>query len=313
MNTQAGVSHDTVLRQEAVAALLTRKDGHYVDCTYGRGGHSQLILSQLDAGGRLIVIDKDDEAILHAREVLGADPRVEIVKGSFAGLKEILLGLNLDQVDGILMDLGVSSPQLDDASRGFSFMRSGPLDMRMDQSRSPSAAEWLAVASEIEITEVLRNYGEERFARRIARAVVETRETEPLTTTDQLSELIEQAVPRKEKHKHPATRSFQAIRIFINGELTDLETCLEASIELLRPGGRLVVISFHSLEDRLVKRFMRKESRGPDLPSRLPIRDAEIKRNVKLIGKAVKPSSEEVDANRRARSAVMRVAERLPA
>jgi len=311
MNSRTEVEHETVLRQEAVEALLTPGDGHYVDCTYGRGGHSALILERLGERGRLVVIDKDDEAILHARSLFAADPRVTIVKGSFGELKAILGELNIEQVDGILMDLGVSSPQLDDARRGFSFMRSGPLDMRMDQENGVTAAEWLAHAEEKEIIQVLRQYGEEKFARRIAAAIVATQGQATLTTTGELADLVEAAVPRKEKHKHPATRSFQAIRIYINGELDDLHSCLADSISLLRPGGRLVVISFHSLEDRIVKRFMRDQARGPTLPSRLPVRDADIKRDMRLVGKAVKPAEDEVGDNRRARSAIMRIAERL--
>ncbi|MCB1644233.1 MAG: 16S rRNA (cytosine(1402)-N(4))-methyltransferase RsmH [Pseudomonadales bacterium] len=303
--------HETVLKSEAVAALVMNPMGTFVDCTYGRGGHAGEILARLTSEGRLLVIDKDLDALADARQRFAADERVSVVHGSFADIADHVKQCGYTGVDGVLLDLGVSSPQLDEACRGFSFGKDGPLDMRMDQSKGMTAAEWLNSADEADIIHVLRVYGEERFARRIASAIVSQRTTRPLSTTSELVELIDRAVPRKEKHKHPATRSFQAIRIKINNELDDIEACLQQSVQVLQAGGRLVVISFHSLEDRLVKRFMRDLARGEALPSRLPIRDAEIKRTLKLVGKAVKPSEEEVQRNRRSRSSIMRVAEKL--
>ena len=303
--------HEAVLKQEAIDALVIESDGNFVDCTYGRGGHSQMILDRLTENGRLMVIDKDLTAIGHAKDRFQGDPRVTVVHGSFNNIASYIDEHDFGPLDGILIDLGVSSPQLDEAERGFSFMGDGPLDMRMNQSVGQTVAEWLAVAEERDISFVLRKYGEERFARRIARSIVETREETPLTTTHQLSSLIEAAIPKRDIHKHPATRSFQALRIYINDELKDLETCLDSVVSLLKKDGRLVVISFHSLEDRIVKRFMRNQARGEDLPSRLPIRDAEIKRYLRLIGKRIKPSDKEIDRNRRARSSIMRVAEKI--
>ena len=303
--------HQTVLLEEAVHALITDRQGTYVDCTYGRGGHSQAIADQLDAAGRLMVIDRDQEAIAHARERFRNDTRVIVHKGAFSSLRRFVAANNLGELDGVLLDLGVSSPQLDQAERGFSFQRSGPLDMRMDQSEGETAAEWLSYASEQEITDVLKRFGEERFARRIARNIVEARERSPISSTERLVEIIETSIPRREKHKHPATRSFQAIRIQVNRELEELESCLRDVIDLLKSGGRIVVISFHSLEDRAVKQFFRKLAKGDDLPSRLPVRDSELNRRIRLVGKAIKPSEEETARNRRARSSIMRVAEKL--
>lgn len=304
-------SHVPVLRDEAVSALVTDPDGHYVDCTYGRGGHAAMILAQLSEKGRLLVIDKDMTAIADARQKYKNDPRVLICHGSFADIEAFVAAHELAPLSGVLLDLGISSPQINQAERGFSFDKNGPLDMRMDQTQGQTAAEWLMQADEQEIADVLKTFGEERFGKRIARGVVEARLAGPITTTHQLVAIIDAAVPRIEFHKHPATRSFQGIRIFINNELGDIQVSLKGAIDLLGAGGRLVVISFHSLEDRIVKRFMRDLARGDKLPDRLPIRDSEIKRTVKLIGKAIKPSDAEVAQNRRSRSSIMRIAEKL--
>lgn len=302
--------HMPVLREEAVRALNIKPDGIYVDGTFGRGGHSGEILRRLGRGGRLIVFDKDEVALKAARTQFGDDPRLHPVHGSFARLAEVAQELGVaGRVDGLLLDLGVSSPQLDRPERGFSFMQEGPLDMRMDRSTGQTAAEWLATAKEEEIAQVIRDYGEERFARRIARAIVRERASVPLHSTRQLAALIERTVPGRDPHKHPATRTFQAIRIFINQELEDLRQVLAQSLEVLRSGGRLVVISFHSLEDRIVKQFMREQARGPRLPKGVPVQHERLRGRLRLIGKAVRASEEEVAANPRARSAVMRVAE----
>ncbi len=303
-------AHQTVMKDEAVKALVLNPSGHFVDCTYGRGGHTQAILEQLVSDGRLLVIDQDLAAIEDARQKHGSDERVMIVHGSFADMARFVDSDSLQPLDGVLLDLGVSSPQIDEAERGFSFDRDGPLDMRMDQSAGETAGEWLMRAEERDISQVIFRYGEEKFARRIARAIIEHRALEPLTRTKQLVRIIEEAIPRREKHKHPATRTFQAIRIFINHELDALEACLRSVVDLLGPGGRLVVISFHSLEDRIVKRFMRDLARGEQLPDRLPIRDDQIVRQLRLVGKPVKPGEAEVANNRRARSSIMRIAEK---
>ena len=303
-------AHRSVLLDVAVDELVTRADGRYVDGTFGRGGHSRLILSRLEADGRLLGIDKDPQAIAVADELAGGDARFARYHGSFAALDEALDQQGWPEVDGVLLDLGVSSPQLDDASRGFSFMRDGPLDMRMNPDQPPSAAQWLAEADEKDIAHVIWRYGEEKFSRRIARLVVERRTEEPITTTRQLASLVAEAVPKKEKHKHPATRTFQAIRIFINGELEDLEQGLASAARRLAPGGRLVVISFHSLEDRIVKRFMRDLASGPKIPRGVPVTADQERSDYRLIGKANKANEQEVQDNVRARSAVMRVLER---
>lgn len=303
--------HETVLKQEAVDALVTSSEGVFVDCTYGRGGHTAEILKKLNGRGRLLVIDKDLVAIEHARLNLGDDERVSVHQGSFSELAMFLDDEGLSGVDGVLMDLGVSSPQLDEAERGFSFSRNGPLDMRMNQQEGQTAAEWLMEAEERDISYVLWKFGEEKFCRRIARQIVAARKINVISTTHDLVGIIEEGTPRKDPNKHPATRSFQAIRIYINQELADLEQGLKIAVEKLNPGGRLVVISFHSLEDRIVKRYMRDLARGEKLPDKLPIRDSEIKRTVKLIGKAAKPTVEEVTRNRRSRSSIMRIAEKL--
>ena len=304
--------HLPVLLAEVLEALKISATGIYMDCTFGRGGHSWAILQALGAEGRLLAIDKDPDAVAWGMESFGADKRFLIEQGSFVMLEEITSKCGLTgKVDGILLDLGVSSPQLESPQRGFSFLKDGPLDMRMDNTRGISAAEWLASADEVEIAKVLKAYGEERFAKRIARAIVNSREETPIVTTGELAELIKRTNPIREKSKHPATRSFQAIRIHINSELSDLETCLPLTLGVLKPAGRLVVISFHSLEDRIVKRFMRNQSRGDLYPRGVPVTHTQIKPRLRRVGKAVRPASAEVMANPHARSAVMRVAERL--
>ncbi len=305
-------SHITVLLHEAVGGLAIRPDGIYIDGTFGRGGHSRLILSQLGPQGRLIAIDRDPQAIAEAATI--DDPRFQIVHGPFSNVQQYVEELGLTgKIDGFLLDLGVSSPQLDDAERGFSFMRDGPLDMRMDPSCGFSAAEWLQKAEAEDIAWVLKTFGEERFAKRIARAIVERNQSEPMTRTRELAELVAAASPVKEKHKHPATRTFQAIRIYINSELEEIERALDASLTILAPGGRLSVISFHSLEDRIVKRFIRRQSKGPEIPDGLPLTEAQLAGGKKMltIGKAIKPSEEEIAQNARSRSSVLRVAERM--
>lgn len=305
--------HQTVLLQEAVSALVVDPKGFYVDGTFGRGGHSALILERLAPEGRLLGIDKDLEAVASARARFGSDSRFAMVQGSFAELARLVEERGMvGKVSGVLLDLGVSSPQLDSAERGFSFLQDGPLDMRMDQSQGQSAADWVNSASEAEIVRVLKDYGEERFARRMARALIAERQQEPFTRTARLAQVIKEANPAWEKGKHPATRAFQAIRIQVNDELTDLERVLEQSLEVLAPGGRLVVISFHSLEDRVVKRFIRRQEKGEALPAGLPVRDEQLNRRMRSCGKAVRAGAEELAANVRARSAIMRVAEKLP-
>jgi 16S rRNA (cytosine1402-N4)-methyltransferase len=304
--------HQSVLLKEAVAALVTRADGFYIDGTFGRGGHSRAILQQLSQDGRLLVVDKDPEAIKVAAALQAEDTRVAIHHGSFADVAAVMAQRFSGQaVAGVLLDLGVSSPQLDDAERGFSFMKDGPLDMRMDTTRGQSAAEWLGTASEEEIADVLYLYGEERHSRRMARAIVKARSEAPITRTLQLAEIVKAANPAWERHKHPATRAFQGIRIFINAELQDLQLALESVLELLEVGGRMVIISFHSLEDRIVKQFMQKQVRGDDFPPGLPVRQEQLRPRLKLVGKALKVGAEEVGDNIRARSAVLRVAEKV--
>ncbi|MEQ9885195.1 16S rRNA (cytosine(1402)-N(4))-methyltransferase RsmH [Pectobacterium zantedeschiae] len=308
--------HTTVLLDEAVNGLNIRSGGIYIDGTFGRGGHSRLILSQLGPEGRLLAIDRDPQAIEAAKAI--DDPRFSIIHGPFSAMADYVAELGLTgQIDGVLLDLGVSSPQLDDPERGFSFMRDGPLDMRMDPTRGLSAAEWLMKAEADDIVWVLKTFGEERFAKRIARAIVERNRTEPMTRTKELAELIAAASPIREKHKHPATRSFQAIRIYINSELEEIERALEGALSVLAPQGRLSVISFHSLEDRIVKRFIRHQSRGPQVPAGLPLTEEQLRsqggQTLKAVGKKLMPSEEEVAENPRARSSVLRFAERLPA
>jgi 16S rRNA (cytosine1402-N4)-methyltransferase len=306
------LQHVTVLLQEAVDALVTNPNGFYVDGTFGRGGHSALVLQHLGTDGRLMGIDKDLSAITVANERFSGESRFEIAHGSFAELAALVGARGMmGQVDGVLLDLGVSSPQLDEAERGFSFLNDGPLDMRMDQSRGQSAAEWVNTASEEDIAWVLKEYGEERFARRMARAIVNERQKTPFTRTKHLAEVIKEANPAWEKGKHPATRAFQAIRIQVNNELGDLESVLDQAVQVLKPGGRLVVISFHSLEDRVVKRFIRRQEQGDPVPKGLPIRDEQLNKRMRSCGKAIKASDSEVDTNVRSRSAIMRVAEKL--
>ncbi|MGB1174557.1 MAG: 16S rRNA (cytosine(1402)-N(4))-methyltransferase RsmH [Luminiphilus sp.] len=298
--------HVSVLLEESVAALAIKPDGTYLDGTFGRGGHSRAILRSLSNSGRLIAFDKDPQAESSA-EQFSEDPRFEFVRASFA---EISSRVEASELDGILLDLGVSSPQLDNAERGFGFSDDGPLDMRMDTRAGMTAAEWLATAPEADIADVIKTYGEERFAKRMASAIVKARAESPITRTKQLATIVAEANPKWEPHKHPATRAFQAIRIFINRELEDLEIALGHTVDALSEGGRLVVISFHSLEDRIVKRFMRDQARGQQLPKHVPVIDSDTGKTLNLVGKAVKPSTDEVQRNPRSRSAIMRVAER---
>lgn len=306
--------HVTVLLDEAVEALAVRADGCYLDGTFGRGGHSRLILEKLGPGGRLVGFDKDPLAIASGQDLAAEDGRFVVVQRSFAELgDEVAVAGLAGKVAGILLDLGVSSPQLDDADRGFSFLNDGPLDMRMNPERGVSAAEWLASAAEDEIARVFKDYGEERFAKRMARAVVQRRAVQPFERTADLAEVLKEANPAWEKNKHPATRAFQGLRIHINSELADLERGLDAALEALEVGGRLVVISFHSLEDRIVKQFMRKHAKGEadNLPRNLPVAVKPFEPRLKLLGKPQYASDAEVKANPRSRSAVMRVAEKV--
>lgn len=290
--------------------MAIKADGLYVDATFGRGGHSHAILQQLNENGQLIAIDRDPAAIAFANKEFAGDERFEIIHNSFANLGEMMAARDkLGKVDGILLDLGVSSPQLDTAERGFSFLRKGPLDMRMDTSSGISASQWIGETDEKEIAKVLWKYGEERFSRRIAKAIVTERETQPIETTLQLANIIEAAVPKKDKNKHPATRSFQAIRIEINNELEEIEQVLAATIDVLAPKGRLSVISFHSLEDRIVKRFIRDQSRGQKIPREIPVTETQVG-PLKGLSKGIKATEGEILNNPRARSAVLRVAEK---
>ena len=309
MNTSE--SHIPVLKQEVIEALNIKKQGIYLDATLGRAGHAGAICSQLDKQGKLIAIDRDPQAIATGRQIFADDSRVQILHGRFADMDILLEQAELpEKLDGILLDLGVSSPQLDEADRGFSFMRDGELDMRMDTSSGINAREWLAEVEESELANVIFRLGEERFSRRIAKAIVLAREEQTITTTHQLATLVENAIPKKDKHKHPATRTFQAIRLYINQELEQISEVLPKAVKLLNTNGRLAVISFHSLEDRIVKRFIREHSRGKQLPRNIPVMQHESKVPLKAIGKAIKPSKEEIELNPRARSAVLRVAER---
>ena len=308
------MEHLPVMYAEVLQQLAIKQDGIYLDCTFGRGGHSQGILNLLGPGGQLLAVDRDSDAInSDYAQVMLTDQRFKLKHSCFSELESIVKNASLaGKIDGILLDLGVSSPQLDNPERGFSFLRDGPLDMRMDGNAGVSAEQWLANVDEKDLVKVLFDYGEERFARRIARAIVEKRAQSPIKTTRQLTELIEDAVPVREKHKHPATRTFQAIRIEINRELDELKAVLQQSARVLRQGGRLVVISFHSLEDRIVKRFIRDESGAKYNPGRLPIKEVDIAKGVlKARGKALKAGKQEISQNPRARSAIMRVAERV--
>lgn len=305
--------HAPVLHQEVIEGLAIRPDGYYVDGTYGRGGHARSILAALGTHGRLIVMDRDPQAIADARETLGDDSRVTIIHDDYANLRAQVAELDLlEKIDGILLDLGVSSPQLDDARRGFSFQHNGPLDMRMNPETGQSAADWLNQADEAEIARVLWEYGEERQSRRIARKIVAARNDQPIKDTARLAALISAVLPRSKNNRHPATRSFQAIRIHVNQELSQLQRLLDSVLGILKVGGRLLVISFHSLEDRLVKRFFKVHSSRPRLPRGLPLRDSELESVIplRLVGKAIKAGAGELSSNPRARSAVLRIAER---
>ncbi len=304
--------HQPVLLAEVIENFAIKADGVYIDATFGRGGHAKAILAKLGPNGRLLAMDKDPTAVHYAREHFRDDPRFLIQQGTFAGIAKFVANQQFTgKIDGILFDLGVSSPQLDDPDRGFSFKRSGKLDMRMDDSRGEDAATWLAKVDEKELADSLWKYGEERFSRRIARTIVSTREETPITTTAQLAELIAKSIPVWQKGKHPATRSFQAIRIVINHELDDLESGLHQAMDVLSPGGRLLVISFHSLEDRLVKHFMLHQERGDELPAGLPIKHADREIHFKRLGRAIKPGNQEMAVNPRARSAILRIGEKL--
>ena len=306
--------HAPVLLREAVENLIVSPDGVYVDATFGRGSHSRAILDRLSASGRLIAFDKDPEAVAYAKQYFSHDKRFSIFHSSFARLEMCLSGIDVfGKVQGILFDLGVSSPQLDNPERGFSFAKSGKLDMRMNTTQGTDAMSWLATVDEKTLADVLWKYGEEKFSRRIAREIVAARNEAPITTTTQLAEIITHAMPgfKKPGEKHPATRSFQAIRIFINEELTEIEEGLAQALEALMVGGRLAVISFHSLEDRIVKEFIRAHEKGPELPRGLPIKGDQFNSRLKSRGKPIKPSSQEVNVNPRARSAILRIAEKL--
>ena len=304
--------HTSVLLEEAIEQLAIQPDGRYLDCTFGRGGHSRAILAHLNEQGKLFAFDRDLEAINSAEaQQLTKDSRFELIHSDFSRLEPVIIAKNWQgQLDGILLDLGVSSPQLDNSERGFSFMRDGYLDMRMDSSQGLSASEWLAQVEESDLVHVLFHYGEERFARRIAAAIIKQRQLQPITTTLQLAKLVEQAIPFKEKHKHPATRTFQAIRIEINQELEEIKQVLDQAVNVLKAEGRLVVIAFHSLEDRIVKRYIRDESRGKYQGGRLPPPPDQVIR-LKKMGKAYRASAAEIKQNPRSRSAIMRVAKRL--
>ena len=306
--------HTPVLPDEVLAGLAVRADGRYCDATFGRGGHTAAILGALGPAGRVIAIDRDPDAIRAGQVRFAGEPRLTLVRGSFGQLEERVRAAGLEgELQGVLMDLGVSSPQLDEASRGFSFMQDGPLDMRMDNEAGQSAAQWLARAGERDIVAVLRTLGEERFSGRIARAIVAARAVEPIARTGQLAAIVAAAVPTREPGKHPATRTFQAIRIHVNGELDALEAALPQAVRLLAPGGRLCVISFHSLEDRIVKRFIRREEQGDPVYAGLPDIPPHARPRLRRVGRAIDASDAEVARNPRARSAVLRIAERVAA
>ena len=304
-------THQPVFFKEAIQALNIVPNGIYIDGTFGRGGHARAILNALGPEGRLIALDKDEDAIRHAEAHFSDDPRFTIVHDSFANINEVARKLDVyGQVSGILLDLGVSSPQLDEAERGFSFMRAGPLDMRMDVTQNMSAEIFVNQTAEADMADVFKEYGEERYARRISRAIGRARSEERITTTTALAEIVKEAHPAWGKHKHPATRVFQAIRIYVNEELTDLNKGLKRCLEVLAADGRLAVISFHSLEDRIVKRFMRAEAEGPRFPRGVPVMNEMLKTNFKCVGKAIKPSDEEIKRNIRSRSAILRIGEK---
>lgn len=304
--------HIPVLLNEAITALAIKENGIYIDGTFGRGGHARHILSQLSGEGKLLGLDKDPLAIMTANQLADEDARFRVEQCSFAELSTVVSEhIWQGKIDGILLDIGVSSPQIDQADRGFSFQKEGPLDMRMNPDKGISVAQWLAKAKVEDITFVIKTLGEERFGKRIANAIVETREHTPIVSTLQLAALVDKAMPFREKNKHPATRTFQALRIYINNELGDLKLGLEQSVDALAIGGRLAVITFHSLEDRIVKRYFRDEARGDDLPSNFPIRADELNPRIKLVSKAIKASDQELAINPRARSAILRVVEKL--
>ena len=306
--------HTPVLRDEVLAGLAIRPEGRYCDATFGRGGHTASILGALGPNGRVVAIDRDPDAIRAGQRRFAGETRLTLVRGSFGPLEERVRAAGIEgELDGVLLDLGVSSPQLDEAARGFSFMQDGPLDMRMDNEAGQSAAQWLTKAGEREIGDVLRELGEERFARRIARAIVAARVVEPIARTGQLAAIVAAAVPTREPGKHPATRAFQAIRIHVNRELEQLESALPQAVRLLAPGGRLCVISFHSLEDRIAKRFIRREEQGDPVYAGLPQVPPHARPRLKRVGGAIVAGEAEVASNPRARSAVLRIAERLAA
>ncbi len=309
----SNILHQPVLLSEAIKVLCVDPDAYYIDGTFGRGGHSKAILAQLSAQGRLLALDKDPEAITYAQAHFDTDPRFMVQYTSFSQMAEIVKQQGMEgKVKGILLDLGVSSPQLDNAARGFSFSENGVLDMRMNNQQGETAAEWLQTAKQEDITWVLKYYGEERFAKRIATAIVAYRQQNPITDTKTLVAIIQQAIPVKEKHKHPATRSFQAIRIYINKELQELETVLAESMQILSPQGRLAIISFHSLEDRIVKHFFKKLVQGVDpFPADFPIQDVCLNKQARYIGKLYRANKQELNNNPRSRSAIMRVVEKL--
>jgi 16S rRNA (cytosine1402-N4)-methyltransferase len=302
--------HITVLLDEAVAGLAVKPEGLYIDATFGRGGHSRKILEKLGTSGRLIALDRDLAAVSSAAAI--QDPRFQIIHSHFSELQEMLTGIGVNKVDGVLLDLGISSPQIDEGERGFSFRFDGPLDMRMDQSRGQTGAEFLEAASEQQLRGVIKDYGEERFAKQIARAIVAARTGgDPITTTGQLAKIVAGAVPKIEPGQDPATRTFQALRIFLNKELEELSLVLPQCMNILAPGGRLAVISFHSLEDRIVKRFIRGEQDRDDLPANFPVRAKDLPQpRLMAVGRAIKPSAAEIKRNPRSRSAVLRLAER---
>jgi len=304
------LQHAPVLLEEAIEALRLRPDGIYVDCTLGRAGHARAMLARVGSAGRVIALDRDPAAIEAAKEI--ADVRFTAVHAPFSELARVLARFSIEAVDGILLDLGVSSPQLEDPERGFSFRRAGPLDMRMDTSGGQTAREWLATAAEGEIREVIARYGEERFAKQIAAAIVAARAQRPLVSTRELAAIVGAAVRSREAGQDPATRTFQAVRIHVNQELAQLSLVLPRAVEALRPGGRIVVIAFHSLEDRIVKQYLREQARADSLPPDLPVRASELpSARLRVVGKPVRPGAAEIGANPRARSAIMRVAERL--
>lgn len=309
---EAVTLHESVLMHAAVEALAIQPDGIYVDATFGRGGHSREVLSALGPTGKLLAMDQDPEAIAFAKQLQKQDSRFHITHSAFSRLADMVQAQGCaGAVNGILFDLGVSSPQLDDAQRGFSFMRDGPLDMRMNPGKGLSAAQWINIAKEKDIADVLFKFGEERHSRRMARRIVEFRKDNLIYTTNQLAELVKEANPAWERDKHPATRAFQAIRIHVNKEFDELQQGLQQALDLLAVGGRLVVISFHSLEDRIVKKFIAKQTKGDNYPRDLPVRQSQLSPRLRAIGKAIKPRADEIDRNPRARSAVMRIAEKI--